>query len=74
METPQRLPEGRATQLKWLEQYPDQTNPPDYWRLLFMESDDTIMLGMAKLETKSRIDPDRVPSHQLEVQLRDENE
>lgn len=28
----------RAEQLKWLEQYPDQTNPPDYWRLLFMES------------------------------------
>jgi hypothetical protein len=31
-----------ALQLGWIQQYPDATNPPDYWRFLFMQSDDSI--------------------------------
>jgi thiol-disulfide isomerase/thioredoxin len=33
---------AEALQLGWIEQYPDATNPPDYWRFFFMQSDDSI--------------------------------
>jgi thiol-disulfide isomerase/thioredoxin len=33
---------GRAVQIKWLEQFPDENNPPDFYRLDILRSDDSL--------------------------------